>query len=148
MKSKLILLLAAFFLCSAFKADKPVITIFMIGDSTMSNKSLVGGNPERGWGHVLPGFFSEDIRVDNHAMNGRSSKSFIDEGRWDKVLSLFLFSSGTTTKSPKPTAIQTREQPLMPTCVSLLMRLVRKAVFLFCSTPLCAVTLVRPIIKP
>ena len=34
------------------------------------------------------GFFSEDIRVDNHAMNGRSSKSFIDEGRWDKVLSL------------------------------------------------------------
>ena len=41
MKSKLILLLAAFFLCSAFKADKPVITIFMIGDSTMSNKSLV-----------------------------------------------------------------------------------------------------------
>ena len=88
MKSKLILLLTAFFLCSAFKADKPVITIFMIGDSTMSNKSLVGGNPERGWGHVLPGFFSEDIRVDNHAMNGRSSKSFIDEGRWDKVLSL------------------------------------------------------------
>ena len=46
MKSKLILLLTAFFLCSAFKADKPVITIFMIGDSTMSNKSLVGGNPE------------------------------------------------------------------------------------------------------
>lgn len=126
----------------------------MIGDSTMSNKSLVGGNPERGWGHVLPGFFSEDIRVDNHAMNGRSSKSFIDEGRWDKVLSLIkkgdyvLFSSGTMTKSPKPTAIQTREQPLMPTCVSSLMRLVRKAVFLFCSTLLCAVTLVRPIIKP
>ncbi len=88
MKNKLFLLLVAFFLFSAFKADKPVITIFMIGDSTMSNKSLIGGNPERGWGHVLPGFFSEDIRVDNHAMNGRSSKSFIDEGRWDKVLSL------------------------------------------------------------
>lgn len=60
----------------------------MIGDSTMSNKSLTGGNPERGWGHVLPGFFSEDIIVDNHAQNGRSSKSFIDEGRWDKVLAL------------------------------------------------------------
>ena len=40
MKNKLILLLAAFFLCSAFTADKPVITIFMIGDSTMANKSL------------------------------------------------------------------------------------------------------------
>lgn len=88
MKNKLFLLLVAFFLFSAFKADKPIVTIFMIGDSTMSNKSLTGGNPERGWGHVLPGFFSEDIRIDNHAMNGRSSKSFIDEGRWDKVLSL------------------------------------------------------------
>lgn len=87
-ENKLILLLAVLFLCSAFKADKPVITIFMIGDSTMANKSLTGGNPERGWGHVLPGFFSEDIQVDNHAMNGRSSKSFINEGRWDKVLSL------------------------------------------------------------
>ena len=47
MKNKLILLLAVLFLCSAFKADKPVITIFMIGDSTMANKSLTGGNPER-----------------------------------------------------------------------------------------------------
>lgn len=60
----------------------------MIGDSTMANKKLDGGNPERGWGQMLPGFLSEDIRVDNHAVNGRSSKSFIDEGRWDKVLSL------------------------------------------------------------
>lgn len=88
MKHKLILLLVLFFLFSAFKADKPVITIFMIGDSTMSDKKLVGENPERGWGQMLPGYLSEDIRVDNHAQNGRSSKSFIDEGRWDKVLSL------------------------------------------------------------
>ena len=88
MKHKLILLLGLFFLFSAFKADKPVITVFMIGDSTMADKNLTGGTPERGWGQMLPGYFSEDIRVDNHAMNGRSSKSFIDEGRWDKVLSL------------------------------------------------------------
>lgn len=81
------LLMAAFILCSAFRADKPVITIFMIGDSTMANKKMDGGNPERGWGMVLPGFFSEDIRIDNHAANGRSSKSFISEGRWDKVIS-------------------------------------------------------------
>lgn len=88
MKHKLILLLGLFFLFSAFKADKPVITIFMIGDSTMADKNLTGENPERGWGQMLPGYLSEDIRVDNHAQNGRSSKSFIDEGRWDKVLSL------------------------------------------------------------
>ena len=87
-RSKLVLLLAvAFVLCSAFRVDKPVVTIFMIGDSTMANKKLDGGNPERGWGMVLPGFFSEDIKIDNHAANGRSSKSFISEGRWAKVIS-------------------------------------------------------------
>ena len=87
MKHKLTLLLGLFFLFSAFRADKPLITIFMIGDSTMTNKSLTGGNPERGWGQMLPGYLSEEIRVDNHAVNGRSSKSFIDEGRWEKVIS-------------------------------------------------------------
>ena len=81
------LLATALILFSAFRADKPVITIFMIGDSTMANKKIDGGNPERGWGMVLPGFFSEDIRIDNHAVNGRSSKSFISEGRWEKVIS-------------------------------------------------------------
>ena len=83
----LLLLVTAFILFSAFRADKPFITIFTIGDSTMGNKKLDGGNPERGWGMMLPGFFSEDIRVDNHAANGRSSKSFITEGRWEKVIS-------------------------------------------------------------
>ena len=66
------LLATALILFSAFRADKPVITIFMIGDSTMANKKIDGGNPERGWGMVLPGFFSEDIRIDNHAANGLS----------------------------------------------------------------------------
>ena len=86
MKHRLMLFAALFVLLAAFQAEKPVITIFMIGDSTMANKDLIGGNPERGWGQMLPGFFTEDIRVDNHAVNGRSSKSFIDESRWDKVL--------------------------------------------------------------
>lgn len=87
MKYRSILLLCLFFIFTAFKADKSKLTIFMIGDSTMANKNITGGNPERGWGMMLPGFFSEDILIDNHAVNGRSSKSFIDEGRWDKVLS-------------------------------------------------------------
>lgn len=87
MKSKILLILSLFCLLTAFRADRPVVTIFMIGDSTMANKNITGGNPERGWGMMLPGFFSEDIYIDNHAVNGRSSKSFIDEGRWDKVLS-------------------------------------------------------------
>lgn len=87
MKQKILFFIGILLLCSAFKADKPVTTIFMIGDSTMANKKLEGKNPERGWGQMLPGFFSDDIRVDNHAVNGRSTKSFIDEGRWEKVRS-------------------------------------------------------------
>ena len=88
MKQKCFLLFGLMCLLSAFKSDNSVPTIFMIGDSTMANKVLTGGNPERGWGQMLPGFLSDEIRVDNHAVNGRSSKSFIDEGRWDKVLGL------------------------------------------------------------
>ena len=87
MKSKLLLLLSLFCLLTAFRSDKSPITIFMIGDSTMANKNITGGNPERGWGMMLPGYFDKNVIVDNHAVNGRSSKSFIDEGRWDKVLS-------------------------------------------------------------
>ena len=64
-----------------------VTTLFVIGDSTAANKDISGGKQERGWGMALQCFFDPDyIRVDNHAMNGRSSKSFIDEGRWQKVL--------------------------------------------------------------
>lgn len=73
------------FVLSAFKQDK-VVTIFMIGDSTMANKSLKNDNKERGWGMALQCYFDDGIRVDNHAVNGRSSKSFIDEGRWQVVL--------------------------------------------------------------
>jgi lysophospholipase L1-like esterase len=56
----------------------------MIGDSTMADKPL--DLPERGWGQLLPQFFTDPAMVHNHAVNGRSSKSFIDEGRWQTVL--------------------------------------------------------------
>lgn len=59
--------------------------LFLIGDSTMADKPLAD-NPERGWGQLLPTFLGEQIAVRNHAMNGRSTRSFINEGRWDIVL--------------------------------------------------------------
>ena len=52
----------------------------------MANKDTSKGSPERGWGMVLQHFFTDAVEVDNHAQNGRSTKSFINEGRWDKVL--------------------------------------------------------------
>jgi lysophospholipase L1-like esterase len=65
---------------------KKKITVYTIGDSTMANKDTVG-NPERGWAMALPLFFdSAEVVTENHAVNGRSTKSFIDEGRWDVIL--------------------------------------------------------------
>ena len=61
-------------------------TIYMIGDSTMANKKDPETNPEHGWGQVLPNYFTKNTVIDNRAQNGRSSRSFIDEGRWDSVL--------------------------------------------------------------
>ena len=66
-------------------SSKKQVTIFMIGDSTMADKDMKKAPEERGWGMVLQGFLTENVIVDNHAVNGRSSKSFITEGRWQKV---------------------------------------------------------------
>lgn len=52
----------------------------------MANKPYKNGNPEKGWGQVFPLYFNEGIKIENHAVNGRSTKSFIDEGRWNVVL--------------------------------------------------------------
>jgi lysophospholipase L1-like esterase len=67
------------------KPGQSGFTIFMIGDSTMADKPLIPANPERGWGQMLPMYFQDGVRVENDAVNGRSSKSFIDQGRWEAV---------------------------------------------------------------
>lgn len=85
MKKFFLLALSCVFLSFVVPDDRP-ITIFMIGDSTMANKPLDKENQERGWGQALPAHLTGNIVVDNHAVNGRSTKSFIDEGRWDAVL--------------------------------------------------------------
>ncbi|MCC9168214.1 rhamnogalacturonan acetylesterase [Pontibacter harenae] len=66
--------------------QKKETTIFLVGDSTVADKPYSNGNPEKGWGQVFPLYLQEGVKVENHAVNGRSTKSFRDEGRWDKVL--------------------------------------------------------------
>lgn len=82
--------ISAFFVvtlfCMLLTSSTKQITIFIIGDSTAANKSNYKTNPERGWGMVLQGFYDARILVDNHAVNGQSTKSFIDDGRWKKVI--------------------------------------------------------------
>lgn len=58
-------------------------TLYIIGDSTVRN-----ANKETwGWGTMISDFFdSSKLEVANNAMAGRSTRTFIKEGRWDKVL--------------------------------------------------------------
>ncbi|MDO9554471.1 rhamnogalacturonan acetylesterase [Rhodonellum sp.] len=70
---------------SAFQ-KKSQITIFLVGDSTLADKPYSGSNPEKGWGQIFPLYFKDGVRFENHAVNGRSTKSFRSEGRWKKVL--------------------------------------------------------------
>ena len=85
-QAKLLALLMAVMLVCTSATDKKTTTIFIIGDSTAANKDISHGKQERGWGMALQCYFDDNIVVDNHAVNGRSSLSFINEGRWDKVL--------------------------------------------------------------
>ncbi|MCR5840687.1 MAG: hypothetical protein K6G86_01265 [Bacteroidales bacterium] len=60
-------------------------TIHLMGDSTMADKDISGLNPERGWGMVFENFLDSRVRVINYAKNGRSCKTAIAEGIWDRV---------------------------------------------------------------
>lgn len=76
-------ILVTFFITSVCFAQKT--TVYCIGDSTMANKKDPDRNPEHGWAQVLQPFFTDKIVIENKAVNGRSTKSFIDEKRWDSV---------------------------------------------------------------
>lgn len=83
MKKRLLILLMQ--LPFLFAAQQAPHKIFLVGDSTVStyrdNKA-----PMAGWGQMLQYFIgSDDYVVDNRAIGGRSSRSFIEEGRWDGV---------------------------------------------------------------
>ena len=107
MKKLLVSTLTALFVLTAFTPDK-ITTIFIIGDSTAANKDLSKGKLERGWGMALQCYFYDRILVSNHAVNGRSSLSFITEGRWDKVLSQLkpgdyvIIQFGHNDEKPQP----------------------------------------------
>ena len=83
--SRILRVLALLVALSAAVCAAP--TLHLIGDSTMADKPKEPANPETGWGQALPALLKPDAgRVVNYAMNGRSTKSFMDEGRWAKVV--------------------------------------------------------------
>ena len=91
----------------SFMAPQKKIRIFIAGDSTAqgydTTKTL-----QRGWGQCLSGYFNENVEILNHSMAGRSSGSYINEGRWDKLINeiskgdYVLIQFGHNDTSTKP----------------------------------------------
>jgi len=77
--------LILFFLVVLFSFQKKHITVYMIGDSTMSVK-LPEKRPETGWGMPFATFFDNTVTIINRAMNGRSTRTFISENRWQPIV--------------------------------------------------------------
>lgn len=94
------------------------ITLFVCGDSTAATKDITKGSPERGWGHMLQPFFDPaEVVVENHAVNGRSTKSFVTLGHWQKVEErmkpgdyVFIEFGHNDTKESDTTRFTTPEQ--------------------------------------
>jgi lysophospholipase L1-like esterase len=75
------------FLLNVFAfAQKSPIVVYLAGDSTMAEKKPEK-RPETGWGEMLPQYFeAQKVRIENHAQNGRSTRTFISENRWQTIV--------------------------------------------------------------
>ncbi|MBO9198791.1 MULTISPECIES: rhamnogalacturonan acetylesterase [Niastella] len=80
-----ILFIALLTLVAFALPPKKKITVWLIGDSTMSIKETKY-YPETGWGMPFVYFFDSTVKVDNRAQNGRSTRTFMEEGRWQPVV--------------------------------------------------------------
>jgi lysophospholipase L1-like esterase len=67
-----------------WKPTAQPLRIVIIGDSTVCDYPTE--SPTRGWGQFIQGYFKDGVKVMNHAASGRSTKTFIAEGRWQKAL--------------------------------------------------------------
>jgi len=67
------------------EASAGLIRIAIVGDSTVADYKL--DDPHRGWGQLFPEFIdARRVSIQNFAVNGRSTKTFKSEGRWERVL--------------------------------------------------------------
>lgn len=81
---KKVLIIIAFIFLAYTYPDKSPIHIFLAGDSTMSVKEKKAF-PETGWGMPFADFWDTSVTVINKAKNGRSTKTFINEGLWKSI---------------------------------------------------------------
>lgn len=85
MKITIFKIAALLLLTSFIIPAKKKLTIFLAGDSTMSIKET-RAYPETGWGMPFVHFFHTTVRIENRAKNGRSTRTFIEEGLWSKLI--------------------------------------------------------------
>lgn len=84
MNRKLVIICTILLMAFAVPSKKK-ITVYLIGDSTMSIKQTKA-YPETGWGMPFVYFFDSTVTVDNRAQNGRSTRTFMEENRWQPVV--------------------------------------------------------------
>ncbi|RYZ27387.1 MAG: rhamnogalacturonan acetylesterase [Chitinophagaceae bacterium] len=84
-KNSILFVLVFVVFCSFVLVKEKQTTVYLIGDSTIANKD-VKAYPETGWGMPFSGFFDSSVVVDNRAKNGRSTRTFIEEGLWKPVI--------------------------------------------------------------
>ena len=83
---RVLALLAGLLLAGGAAAGEAVPRLFVAGDSTASEYKPNPKN-QQGWGAVLQPLFDESkLRVVDVARGGRSSRTFITEGHWDRML--------------------------------------------------------------
>jgi rhamnogalacturonan acetylesterase len=71
-----------------FQKEKRKPTLYCMGDSTVRNGRGDGAGNMWGWGDLLyPLFDTAKITIENHALGGTSSRTFITRGLWNRVLS-------------------------------------------------------------
>src|SRR5262249_38069209 len=70
-------------------ADTKLPTLFLIGDSTVRNGRGDGSNGQWGWGEPLVDYFeAQKINVVNRAVGGLSSRTYLTQGDWERVLAM------------------------------------------------------------
>ena len=80
-------ILLLFITVTAFMNLQEKPTLYIIGDSTVKNGDGRGKDSLWGWGSLIGDRFDTiRIHVENHAIGGRSSRTFITDGRWDRIL--------------------------------------------------------------
>lgn len=79
------LLVGLLFLLASFNLPKKQIRVWLIGDSTVCDQPR-DRSPVTGWGTPFKDFFDSTVSVSNAARGGRSTRTFISEGRWKNVV--------------------------------------------------------------